>query len=251
MLQNLNELTKHSHGELRFITSQEMEQERAFAELSKGNIDVIIAAPDTNRETESKVIYVPIDRGLLGFRLCLVNKSAPLFDKINTPQDFISNKYSVGLGSHWPDRLIYETNGLKVVHSPIYEQLFPMLRSKRFHCFSRSISEIDDELAKFQDYDITSDEKVVFIYPNADFIFVNPNKPELYAQLNDGVRAALENRSFHSIFDQHFANTLLEHGIYERKLLILENKQISDTALQAINDFGIASFVRAPARESK
>ena len=245
-LLNISQLTESDFESINFVPSKRMEQGRAFAELLKGNIDIFIAAADAKREKLAKPIYVPIDRGLLGFRVCLVNKSATGFTGINSPEDFVNRQLTIGLGSHWPDRQIYESNGFSVVTSPVLDSLFSMLEKNRFDCFSRSVNEVSEELKNYNGNQIKADDNIVFIYPNADFIFVNPKNPRLHRRLSYGMGRALENKSFYQIFDTFFNSQLKEQGIYKRRLLILQNEQISAKALSAINRFGIASFASKP-----
>jgi len=190
-LNNLSSLTEAEFGAVTFVPSRKMEQGRAFSELLKGNIDIFISAADSSREELAKVIYVPIDRGLLGFRVCLVNKSAQNFNAIRTPNQFIENKLTIGLGSKWPDRKVYEDNNFSVITSPVYNSLFSMLGQKRFDCFSRSVNEVDAELNQYANTNIKLDNNIVFIYPNADFIYVNPNNPRLHRRLSVGMGLSL------------------------------------------------------------
>lgn len=242
-LENLNTLTETQFGKLDFVPSKEMEQGRAFLELQQGNIDIVIAAANKKREKQVSIIHIPIDRGLLGFRVCLVNRTARSFQTIRSPIDFIEKKHTVGLGAHWPDKTIYEQNGFQVITSPVYNSLFSMLDNRRFDCFSRSISEVEGELALLANTNISIDENLVFIYPNADFIYVNPNKPELHKRLSMALVKSLEDASYYTIFDEFYEQHLIKHGIYQRSLIILENNDISEEALIAINKYGIASFV--------
>lgn len=245
-LQNITRLAEEEFGEVTLVSSKKMEQGRAFAELLKGNIDVFIGSADAKREVSAKAIYVPLDRGLLGFRVCLVNKNSPKFDKIKTPLDFIQRNLKVGLGSHWPDRFIYEENGFKVITSPVYDSLFEMLKLDRFDCFSRSVNEIAIEVERFKETDIVQDDHIVFIYPNADFIFTNLKNESLQKRLDLGVNLSIEDNSFYEIFEKYFEATLMKNGIYERKLMIINNARLTPDARAAINRFGIASFVLQP-----
>lgn len=245
-LQNLTRLTEDEFGPATLVPSEKMEQGRAFVELLKGNIDVFIAAADERREQLANPIYVPLDRGLLGFRVCLVNKQASSFKDVSTTEQFIEGKLSIGLGTHWPDTSIYEKNGFEVVTSPVLDSLFNMLDNKRFDCFSRSVNEVQAEIEQYKNTNITLDENLVFIYPNGTFIYVSPKNPRLHRRLSTGVGLSIEDASYFDIFEEYFSNALLKHGIYERKLLLMENPNISSHALSSINNFGIASFVNQP-----
>jgi hypothetical protein len=243
-VRNILDLSVENFGSYEIVRSDDMEQARAFAELVKGNIDIVIAAPTLERERLAKTIYVPMDRGLLGFRLCMVHNDAAAYSRISSPAQFIQRKLSIGLGSNWPDRRIFEENGFEVISSPVKQSLFSMLQNKRFDCLSRSVNEIRAELDENADKPFRADDQLVFIYPNSDFMFVNPKNDSIYSRVSSGTGLSLENNSYYEIFDKYYSNILLDNGIYERKLIFLSNSGLSPRALSAINRFGVASFVK-------
>lgn len=245
-IRNFAALSKDEFGGYELVKSPDMEQGRAFAELVKGNIDIMVSSPTEKREQQADAIYVPIDRGLLGFRICMVNKSKAKFSAIQSANQFIQRSLSVGLGSHWSDRRVFEDNGFKVITSPVHESLFHMLQNNRFDCLPRSINEINAELEQHANKGLIDDQELVFIYPNADFIFINPSKKKLHNRISAGVGKAIENNTFYEIFDEYYENELRKHNIYSRKLVFLQNDNMTPAALSAINRFGIASFVFNP-----
>lgn len=250
-LKNFADLSKDDFGDYELVKSKDMEQGRAFAELVKGNIDVLITAPTEQRENQANAIYVPLDRGLLGFRICMVNKEQNQFNAIQSANQFIRKQLSIGLGAHWPDRAIFEDNGFNVITSPVHQSLYSMLASKRFDCLTRSINEIDNELSEYKDMGLVADQELVFIYANADFIFINPKNKKLHQRLSTGLGYSIEDNSFYEVFDEFYENELRKHNIYERRLVFLDNNNVSHKALSAINRFGIASFVASPLKNKR
>jgi len=242
-LSNALDLTIGSHGDYNIISSNELSQEQAFEALKKGGIDLMIAAASNLREQTTSAIYIPLYRGLLGFRLCLVTKSSNLFDSVRTSQEFIDRGLSVGLGRSWPDSDVYRDNGFKVVLVDVYESLIELLRQQQFDCFSRGIFEVDDELTKYRHTGIKLDEHLIFIYPNANFIYVNVNNHKLKQRLNSGFQIAITDQSFYDIFNSHFSDILIKKGIYERHIFLMGNSRLTERASKAINKYGIASFV--------
>lgn len=246
ILQNAISKAEPEIGEYDIVPSAQMSVSEAFEALRKGEIDVFIGGPNVDREQQAKVIYVPLDRGLLGFRVCMVKENTPPLVNIAGANDVIEKKISIGVGEAWVDRYVYQNAGFEVITSPSFPDLFSMLREGEFDCFSRSVNEIDTEIAKQQNEGLKSDQNILFVYPNSAFMFVNPHKPELHQNLSIGIGRSIEDYDFYEIFDKHYANILIQHGIYERKLVFLENTQISPRALWSINRFGIASFVMGP-----
>ncbi|MBE1301151.1 MAG: hypothetical protein GJ680_14745 [Alteromonadaceae bacterium] len=238
------ELTKDDYGDYQIVSSEPMEQGKAFAMLQREiAINVIIAGTSKKRESQFNTIYYPIDRGLLGFRLCIVTEDNRLdFADINELKDFRHKEKIVGVGTHWPDRSIINDNGLRVEHSQIFEQLFKMVELKRIDCFLRSINEIDGELEKYGSSGLADEPFLAFLYPAADFIFIGKSDTKIAERISEGLRRAIYNGDFERHFEKHYAHLLQKYQFYNRKLLFLKNYDMSAKAKQAINKFGIASF---------
>lgn len=238
------ELTEQQYGNFEIVSSRPMEQGAAFAALSRETgLNVAVAATSKVREQAHQTIYIPIDKGLLGFRVCLVNPDdRHVFSGINTLADINRSRYSIGVGSHWPDRTVIEANGLKTIHSENYHGLFEMLHKQRFTCFLRSVNEIDAEILTHADMGLTDEQHVALLYPSADFIFVAKSETRLKQRLETGLRIALENGDFDKHFDKHYMTVLQKYNFFNRKLLFLKNQDMTENARQAINLYGLASF---------
>ncbi len=236
-------LSADKYGPYTIKPSLEMEQGRAFNSLHTGKyMNVAISGISVLRESQGIPIYIPVDRGLLGFRKCLLHKDTPNLTTLHPMQDLTQKKILVGAGTHWPDRQILEYNGLTVVHSPIYKDLFRMLNAKRFECFLRSVNEIKQELRLFADFNFNVDPEVAFVYPQGDFIFVSAAQPRIHERLQYGLKIAIESGEFQEYFDKYFARNLSSLKFYESKIIYLDNRDLSISALDAINRYGIASF---------
>ncbi len=69
------DLTVPEYGPYRLIASPPMEQGRAVKELQGGElVQVGVFAPDEERERTLLAIHVPLAKGLLGWRVCLVRQ---------------------------------------------------------------------------------------------------------------------------------------------------------------------------------
>lgn len=234
------------YGDFEIKRSVHLEQGRVFADLDAGTlVNVAIAATSITREQQHSPIYFPVDRGLLGFRICLVSDGKINFDGINVLKDFSKRNILLGVGTHWPDKQVYESNGLRVVSSPLYQNLFEMLEIGRFDCLPRSISELDMELEQQSAQSFVADSSIALVYPNADFIFVSKGETRIKARLQSGLNKALENGAFQRLFTKYYGEILAKYDFYNRKLLILENPNLSPQAHKAINRYGVASFLSA------
>lgn len=223
------------------------DNEQAFTALANANLqqrlDVIVAGVSTKRESEYLPVYIPLDRGLLGFRLCLIapGQQANL-KRINEPQDFDRLGLSMSLVRGWPDVSVMQQNHIPVLESQNHEQAVEVLKQNKASCFSRSVIEIDAELSRLPG--LIEEQHLALIYPFADIIYVNPNNPELHRALSSGMQKAIDDRSFFELHDTHYHRVLMRHRFYVRKLLIMENNNLSQEAHDAINRYGIASFNR-------
>ena len=238
------QLTEDEYGSYIIKSSRPMEQGTVFAALARDTgVNMAIAATSKEREKTVQTIYIPVDKGLLGFRICLVNQDdRHIFSKINTLADINKARFSIGVGTHWPDRTVIEDNGLRTSHSEVYENLFDMLYKQRFTCFLRSVNEIDSEIMAHPHMNFTDEQHIALLYPSADFMFVAKSSKRLKERLEKGIKIAIENGDFDAHFDKHYMTVLQKYNFFNRKLLFLKNKNISEQALSAINIYGLASF---------
>ncbi len=69
------DLTVPEYGPYQLVSSPQMEQGRAVKELRSGElVQVGVFAPDGERERELLAIHIPLAKGLLGWRVCLVRQ---------------------------------------------------------------------------------------------------------------------------------------------------------------------------------
>lgn len=204
-------------------------------------LDLIVAGIDQVREKTYLPLYVPLERGLLGFRICLTHPDNHLdFKKINRVSDFKIHNMNVGLVRGWPDVDIMKSNGIPVSESLTYQEVINQLLTRQVDCFSRSVIEAKTEVRHFKELIIES--RIALVYPFADIMYVNPNNPELWQQLQSGFEKAIEDEDFFQIYQQYYGDFLEKNLFYDRKLLIMDNPDVSAEALEAINRLGIASF---------
>jgi hypothetical protein len=219
--------------------------EATNALLNDQTIDAFVSGTDSEKEAELLPIFIPLERGLLGFRACMIRPdNQPLFNQIQQAHQFKENQLYIGLGSAWPDRNIMLDNGFIIKHANNRPQLIRMLSENNMQCFSRSMMEIDDELMANQEFG--AEKRLAFIYPFADILYMRKRAHKLHEALEYGLQRAIQDRSYFDLFDHHYGNALQKYEFYFRKILILENKRISPKAREAINRYGIASFSAGP-----
>lgn len=130
--------------------STQMNQKRKVEEALAGTVDVFWSM--TSKELEETVlpVRIPLFKGLLGNRLLIIRKSDEArFANVKTMADF--RQLKAGQNRYWPDAKILEANGLPVVTSYQYTNLYSMLEGGRFDYLALGAQEIGEELANHPD----------------------------------------------------------------------------------------------------
>lgn len=229
--------TVSSHGAYRLVSSHKMEQDRAVIQLTQNEaIDIANFAPDAEREKKLLPIRIPVTQGLLGYRVCLINKNAQSkFDGIKSLESWRNRGLKIGQGKGWPDTAILEANDLSVVKSPKYNPLFAMLKKGRFDCFSRSISEVTPELKNHTD--IALEENILLVYRLPTFFFVSKEAPDLASRIEQGLLMAYEEGSVQNLLHSHYETVFKAMNISKRTLIHLDNPYLTEESKAALNQF--------------
>lgn len=210
-----------------------MQQGRALKQLEEGvDIDVFWSMTSKQREKDLLPIRIPIDKGLLGWRIFLINKkSRAQFDTVRSLDQL--KHFVAGQGHDWPDTEILLANGLRVNSSFSYDSLFKMLQSGRFDYFPRSIEEVWGEEKSHPDMEMEIEPNLVLQYPAAKYFFVNKNNKQLASVLETGLRAAIRDGSFDQLFNKFNGDLIQRARLQSRTLLKLKNPLLPDeTPLQ-------------------
>jgi len=216
-------------------TDLDMAQGRTLVELAAGHspVDLMWTVTDSQREASRLLpVRIPIDRGMMGWRLLLVRRK-----ELNQWRDVRSldelRKRLAGQGHDWPDTTILRANGLQVGTSSVYDALFRMLAAGRVDYFPRSILEIDAEMADNRYPDLAIAPNLMLHYPAAAYLFVSPNRPELATELKAGLEAAVADGSFQRLHREFYGAVLKAHPISPDRVLRLSNPLLPpETPLQ-------------------
>lgn len=213
----------------------DMTQGRTLVELAAGRspIDVMWTVTDRQREASGLLpVRIPIDRGLMGWRLLLVRRSElPEWAGVRTLKDLRGRL--AGQGHDWPDTTILRANGLQVGTSSGYEALFRMLAAGRVDYFPRSILEIDAELAGGRHPTLAIAPGLMLHYPAAAYLFVSPTRPDLAAELRAGLEVAVADGSFQRLHREQYGATFKAHPVAPGAVLLLSNPLLPpETPLQ-------------------
>jgi hypothetical protein len=227
------ERTRESHGafELRSSTVP-MNQARAADEIVNGSGAVTIFARSTSLEHEERMqpIRVPIDKGLISYRVFLIRSDLrPRLDAVASLDDL--RKFSVGSFVTWADTRILRDGGFEVVTGDSYEGLFRMLVAKRFDLYSRSVDEAyreyDERKALLPDMAV--DDKLLLHFPTTRYFFVQRSAAgqQLAARVEAGLEQMIRDGSFDAHFHKHKGPLIERANLKSRRVFRIGNPFLS------------------------
>lgn len=219
-----------AHSDKTFVlkpVAEHLVQSRALREINhSGTVDVYWSMTTTEREQTLRPVRIPIDKGLLGWRLLLVKPES-------TPVISLDNIFRLRLaqGHDWPDTEILQQAGFKVETSSDFNSLFSMVQKGRADALPRSVIEIDHELKNIA-AGLSIAPGVMLYYPTAQYFFVAEDNEELAFYLEQGLRRIISNGVFDRLYYQEFG-PILERLQHEQRLVIfLKNPTLpANTAL--------------------
>jgi len=200
-----------------------MLQVRAMQEVEQGaGLDVVWTMTSREREQALLPIRIPIDRGLLGWRLLLVRPgSVPQFAAATSLAQMAALRG--GQGADWPDTIILRDAGLTIDESVRYGDLFQKLAAGRIDYFPRSVQEIGGELENHRDQGFVIEPTLALHYPAAMYFFVNKQRTELAADIRKGLEIALRDGSFEALFQRNFGDALKRSRLGKRRVFEMSN----------------------------
>lgn len=200
---------------------QEQARGLQLLEMNRG-LEVSWTFTTIEREKKLMPIRIPIDRGLFGWRLFLIKASnQALFNHVETAQQLA--KLRAGQGHDWPDTDILQANQFFISGSTTYEGLFEMLVRNHIQYFPRALMEVELELNAHPKHGLAIEQHLALHYPTALYFFVNKKNTELAADIEKGLRSAIEDGSFKKLFDQHFSDTIRKSNLAKRKIISIHN----------------------------
>ncbi|MDX1551116.1 MAG: hypothetical protein R3198_00715 [Marinobacter sp.] len=220
------------YGAFTITRSPEMAQGRVVRELEQQGstlVDIANVGTSNEREDNLRAIPLPIDGGLLGFRVCVVmQESLPMFEGINSISDLQAAGIRIGQGSHWPDTGILQANGVTVVTHSRYEILFRMLENHRFECFARGVSEVLFDLDLQDNKNLVIEPDLLIAYPMPSYFFVSRRDHETAQRLQLGMERAIHDGSFGRYLEQFYGRAMKELALENRKVLVLNNPYLTE-----------------------
>lgn len=199
-------------------------QGRYIEDLRAGRIDVMWAASDAAIEAQVPPVRIPLLKGLLGHRIFLIHKNSQhKFDAINTLEDL--KKIKFGQGATWADTNILESNGLTVVKTQKYDNLFHMLDGGRFDAFPRGVQEPWGEVNKIPGLELAIEKRLMLVYKMPFYLFVAPDNKTLARDIEKGFNEMIADGSFENEFlnDPSIKKVIELADLKNRKVFYLDN----------------------------
>lgn len=196
--------SEDEYGGITIVYSEnEMVQERAFAKLKNDRgINVAWGMTSIQREENFIPIRIPLIKGLLGHRICIIRKKdREKFSNISTLNQL--KTMVLVQGTDWPDTQILEHNGFKIHKMSVYENMFKMVSSGRVDFFPRGVNEPYEEVRIRPELDLVVDNKLLIKYVAPMYFFVNKNDTVLAERLYSGLIKAIESGEFDDFFYNH------------------------------------------------
>lgn len=200
----------------------DMAQSRTLRHVELGReLDITWTLTTPEREQRLLPIRIPIDRGLLGWRLLLIHpQHSEMLDSLSLTE--LKNLRS-GQEQDWPDYQILRHNGFKITPTTNYQGLFYMLQRGRIAYFPRAITEVLPEIKNQQQIPLAIAPRWVLYYPAPVYYFVNKQRPELADAIRRGLMAAMEDGSMRALFLEHFGESIKRMELEKREIVRLEN----------------------------
>jgi hypothetical protein len=203
-----------------------------------GLIDVLWDAPGPEVDKRLMPIEIPIDKGLIGWRIFFINKEdQSLFSKKTTEAEL--KKIPLGQVKYWHDTSILRASNFTIVETPSYNGTFKMLMSKRFNYFPRSIAEIWSEQKNQRSMlaNIVIEKNLVLHYPIAYFFYVSQTNKLLAKDIQTGLEAMLQDGSFEKLFQEYNGEVIAKANLKNRHVIHINNPYMSDETYRRFERF--------------
>lgn len=199
-------------------------EERIVQMLLNNELDVVWYASTNDLEERLLPVRIPMYRGLLGYRVLMIKRGTQhKFDGVKTLEDL--RQFSLGQGLFWADTQVLSANDLNVVKVLKYEGLFFMLDGDRFDAYPRGVHEPWSEMQRYPKLALEVEQNLLLSYINPFYFFVNKNNTKLAADIERGLRIAIEDGSFNEYFlnDATVKDVINKANLKDRTVIRLNN----------------------------
>lgn len=224
LIKRILEVTRPEFGDYRTEPfSEEPSAKRQALLISEGKILNLLWASPGTVIARADVITIPVDilRGLLGYRVCLINPA-------NFPagETLVSlNQLRIAQGLNWADIEIYKHNDIYPKQAPTFEGLFDMLAAKRYECLPLGADEVmytwRDQKNKFPFLAVEPNILIYYDYPI--YLHISKQVPALAQRVELGLAKLQRSGEFDRLFKQHHATDIAQLHLNQRKIFCLKS----------------------------
>jgi hypothetical protein len=202
----------------------------AGAMAADGPIDVQWIAASLEDDQKMSPILFPIDMGLLGYRVFLIDGARQNeFSQIKTIDDL--RKMVALQGSGWADVNVLRSAGLRVRTAPMYVDLFHMTVNGRADYFPRGAFEAYSEKLRFAGSapGLEVEDTLVLHYPFSTIFYVRKTNTQLRDDLYRGLVAAFDDGSYKALFlsNPDVQSVLASAHLKTRRVIEIDNPFLS------------------------
>ncbi len=230
--------TVDKYGPYRITTDAPiMNSRQAMKQLKTGKkLNVFIAMSNPEWESNTIPIRIPIRRGLLSYRLLLINKKdLNLYKNIETLNQL--KLLTVGMQNVWSTTEILKASGFNVVTGTSYDGLFLMLNNNRFNFLPRGVNEIYGELEQRKEKlkNVMIEPNLALYIPSPTYIFVSPEYPEIANRLEEGLELMIQDGTLDEIFHKYYDADIKKADLDNRIIIKIDNPYLThETPLDRI-----------------
>lgn len=224
--------TREKYGAYTLEPSVAMSEKLQVVEMQRprGALNTLVLDATMALEQALQPIKIPIDKGLLGYRVFLIQaEDQPRFTAVQSLQAL--RQFSFGQGRDWSDVAVYKAAGLPVVTGSSYEGLFHMLMLRRFEAFGRGVTEVSGELAHWRKKypQMAIENELLLYYPlPVYFWFPRTAEGQRHAQrVEEGMLALIADGTLDRLFAEEYGSTIESLGLRDRRMLRIANPNLS------------------------
>lgn len=208
-------------------SAQAMNSDRAQMMLGRSD-EITVIARTTSKEREATLtpIRIPLDKGLTGYRMFLIQKGTQeRLRPVRTVKEL--QAFRIGQKSQWVDVEILQSAGLSVVGALDYESLFRMLPAGRFDLLSRGVNEIQQEweIHRQDNAGLAIERHLLLYYPLPRYFFFapTPQGERLARRVAEGLELLRAGKEFDRLYNAYKRETLAGLELSGRRLLRIPN----------------------------
>ncbi len=226
LIHQIFEVTRPEYGDYQIqFYETELTSMRQAQFLGEGKVlNLAWGSPGTTIAKANAIpIAIDILKGLLGYRICLINKNAPLnIDNVSDAESLHHIRIGQGL---WIDIDFYKFNHLDPVAVPSFDNLFSMLSAKRIDCIALGINEVEAIYLKQKHLfpAVVMDDKLLIYYYFPTYLYVSKNSPALAKRIELGLTKMKNSGAFDDLFMRHHGKNLAKLELKNRKVVCLDS----------------------------